>query len=143
MTQHLCPTGTHREPHYSCYNNHGCRCDGCTELHASDYRRRLRRRERTTRCPNCGGPGGLYADATCGPCYEYRARNGVDRPPEVYDPDPRSCDNCGRVMESGEPLRNGECEACARYRYRNGEPRPERLWSLEDATSWMPQEVAS
>lgn len=42
--KHNCPTGRHREPHYSCYHGHGCRCPGCKDAAVADNRRRRRDR---------------------------------------------------------------------------------------------------
>lgn len=84
-------------------------------------------------CPNCGGPGGMGAGGTCSACREYLRHHGQPRPPELYDPPPRHCDNCGKRMADGCVRRHGRCEACSRYLDRNGIERPARLWARGEA----------
>lgn len=110
------------------YNNHGCRCVLCRDAFSEHCRQRRRRVREATRCPNCGGPGGLFRDNECDACHAYRVRHGKRRTEEVWSPPDRHCANCGRLMEAGEPLRNERCEACAKHRYRYGRERPRRLW---------------
>lgn len=112
------------------YNNHGCRCPACRVAFTAYHRARLIERRNLTECPNCGGPGGLYSNDECGTCYAYRVRTGRTRTPDVWSPPDRFCATCDRLMEAGQPLRNGRCEACARYLYRNGCERPRRLWEV-------------
>lgn len=111
------------------YSNHGCRCGACRYANTLYERERREQRKENTQCPNCGGPGDVYKNNVCSACYDYERRYGVPRPPEVYDPPPRFCDNCDREMSKGESLRKGRCEACARYLDRNGRERPERLFA--------------
>jgi hypothetical protein len=120
------PAGDGRHGTLNGYANLGCGCEGCTAANRSWWRRSRAHAASSRTCPNCAGPGGLYADGTCNTCREYRRRNGVVRPPELYDPPDRHCVNCVKRMAG--PLRQGRCGACARYWDRNGVERPERLW---------------
>lgn len=115
------------------YQNFGCRCVPCRTAHAAWTRDRRALRKATMACPNCDGPGGMGADGTCSACREYLRRHGQPRPPELYDPPPRYCANCGKQLADRRHLRHGRCGACSRYLDRNGVDRPARLWACGEA----------
>lgn len=113
------------------YHNLGCRCRTCTEANRVWNRARIDRIARERTCPNCGGPGGAATDGACHACSAYRRIHGVDRPRELYDPQPRTCANCREVVPPGKPRRWGRCDTCAKYLDRNGRERPARLYAKE------------
>lgn len=115
------------------YHNRKCRCRPCTTAATDWWRARRERAAAATTCPNCSGPGGIYADSVCHACHEYERRTGRVRPPEVYDPPERFCANCGKRMVTGRGLRHGRCEACSRYLGRHGVERPRDRWKPGEA----------
>lgn len=66
------------------YTNYRCRCDACREAWRVYYAEQVARARAERTCPNCGGPGGLARDGTCGTCYSYRQTHGTDRPASLF-----------------------------------------------------------
>lgn len=61
---------------YNGYSNHDCRCDACRAANTVYMAEKRAERAAETTCPNCGGPGGVYAENTCRRCVQHKVRTG-------------------------------------------------------------------
>ncbi len=101
-------------------------CPACRHFYRRHGRMRTRydKRERGSGekrpfCTNCKISHTNGHRHLCRACYQYRQRNGTDRPSHLWR---TSCRVCGRPKVPGQ-FANGRCLACNQYRNYHGQDR--------------------